>query len=54
MNSLFNDILAYVSDDITVTSAVITMLVAIIFGGTIALTYYKTQEENYQRSLDCS
>lgn len=51
MNSLFNEILSSVSADITVGTAIITMLVAIVFGGVIGFTYYKTQEENYQRSL---
>ena len=51
MDNLFNNILANVSTDITVGGAVITMLVAIVFGAVIGLTYYKTQEENYQRSM---
>ena len=51
MNNLFNVILSNVSADITVGGAVITMLVAIVFGAVIGLTYYKTQEENYQRSM---
>ena len=51
MDNLFNNILANASADITVGGAVITMLVAIVFGAVIGLTYYKTQEENYQRSM---
>lgn len=51
MNSLFNEVLSNVSGDITVVSAVITMLVAIVFGAAIGFTYYKTQEESYQRSM---
>ena len=51
MDNLFNVILSNVSSDITVSGAVITMLVAIVFGAVIGLTYYKTQEENYQRSM---
>ena len=51
MDNLFNNILANVSDSLSVGSAVITMLVAVLFGGLIAYTYYKTQEDNYQRSL---
>ncbi len=51
MDNLFNVILSNVSADITVGGAVITMLVAIVFGAVIGLTYYKTQEENYQRSM---
>ena len=51
MNSLFNEILSNVSADITVAGALVTMLVAVLFGGAIGYTYYKTQEENYQRSM---
>lgn len=51
MDNLFNNILANASANITVGGAVITMLVAIVFGAVIGLTYYKTQEENYQRSM---
>ena len=51
MNNLFNNILTNTSSDITIASAVITMLAAIIFGAAIGFTYYKTQEENYQRSM---
>ena len=51
MDSLFNGILSSSSADITVATAIITMLVAIVFGVVIGFTYYKTQEENYQRSL---
>ncbi len=51
MENLFNNILANVSADITVGAAIVTMLVAILFGAAIAYTYYKTQEENYQRSM---
>ena len=51
MDSLFNSILANVSQDITITSAVITMLVAVVFGLAIGFTYYKTQEENFQRNM---
>ena len=51
MDNLFNGVLANVSADITFNSSLITMLVAIIFGAVIAFTYYKTQDENYQRSL---
>lgn len=51
MDNLFNNILANVSSDITVGSAIITMLVALVFGLAIGFTYYKTQEENYERSM---
>ena len=51
MDNLFNNVLANVSADLSITSAIITMLVAVIFGAAIGYTYYKTQEENYQRSM---
>lgn len=51
MDSLFNEILANVSANITVGGAIVTMLVAIAFGACIGITYYLTQEENYQRSM---
>lgn len=51
MDNLFNNILANVSADITIVSAIITMIVALFFGAAIGFTYYKTQEENYQRSM---
>ena len=52
MDTLFNDILANTSNEITILTAVITMLAAIIFGTVIAFTYYKTkEEETYQRSM---
>lgn len=51
MNELFNTILANTSSEITVMSAIITMLAAVMFGAAIAFTYYKTQAENYQRSM---
>lgn len=51
MDNLFNNILANVSADITIGSAIITMIVAVVFGAAIGFTYYKTQEENYQRSI---
>lgn len=51
MNNFFNEVLTNVSAEMSVTGAVITMLVAILFGGVIGFTYYKTQEENYQRSM---
>ena len=51
MDNLFNNILANVSADISIISATITMLVAIVFGVAIAFTYYKTQETDYQRSM---
>ena len=52
MDELFNSVLANVSSDISVASAIITMLAALVLGGVIAFTYYKTQEEeNFQRSM---
>lgn len=52
MNSFFNEILVNTSADLTFIQSLITMAVALILGGGIAFTYYKTQdEEYYQRSL---
>ena len=52
MDTLFNSILTNTSSEITVLSAVITMLIALVFGGVIAFTYYKTQNgASYQRSM---
>ena len=51
MDNLFNNILTNVSQDITIASAIITMVVAVVFGLVIGFTYYKTQEDNYQRSM---
>lgn len=52
MDNLFNNILTNVSSEITVGSAVITMLISVLFGVAVAATYYKTQEDSvYQRSM---
>lgn len=52
MDNLFNNILTNVSSEITVGSAVITMLISVLFGAAVAATYYKTQEDSvYQRSM---
>lgn len=51
MSNFFNTVLTNVSAELTFLGAVVTMGLAIIFGGIIAFTYYKTQEENYQRSM---
>ena len=52
MNELFNTVLSNVSSELTVMTSVITMLIALLFGGAIAFTYYKTQDDAlYQRSL---
>lgn len=55
MNDLFNSILVNVSEEISVSGALVTMLAALVSGGIIACTYKKTQtEELYQRSLALS
>ena len=52
MDNLFNNILVNVSNDITPQTAILTILVAALFGCIIAFTYYKTQnDEAYQQSL---
>lgn len=52
MNTLFNLILTNTSSEITVMSAIVTMLIGLVFGSVIAFTYYKTQNDaSYQRSL---
>ena len=51
MENLFNNILSNVSTDLTIGSAIITILVSLVFGGVIGFTYFKTQEENYQKSF---
>lgn len=52
MNNLFNTVLANLSEEITPLSAVITMILALFLGGTIAFTYRRTQDEAvYQQSL---
>ena len=51
MDNLFNNILTNASSEITVGSAVITMLTALILGAVTAFTYFKVQEESYQKSM---
>jgi len=51
MNDLFNSILTNLSSEITIGSAMMTILIATLFGACISFTYYKTQQENYQRSF---
>ena len=51
MDNFFNNVLSIVSADLSIGSAIITMLVAVLFGAAIGYTYYKTQEDNYQRSM---
>ena len=52
MDNLFNEIFTNVSTEMTVISAVLTILIAGLMGFAIAFTYFKTQEEeSFQRSL---
>ncbi len=52
MDSFFNELLSNTSADLSFIQSLITMAVALVLGGIIAFTYYKTQsEEYYQRSL---
>ena len=51
MDNFFNTVLTNASADLTLKTAFLTMGIAILLGGLIAFTYYKTQEENYQRSM---
>lgn len=52
MDIFFNELLVNTSADLTFIKSLITMVVALVLGGGIAFTYYKTQsEEYYQRSL---
>ena len=51
MDNLFNSIIANVSQDISIGSALVTMAVAVVFGLMIGFTYCKTQEEGYQRNM---
>lgn len=52
MDTLFNNLLAHTSDELTFVSALIAMVTSILLGGVIAFTYYKTQEEeSFQRSM---
>lgn len=52
MDSIFNNILANTAAELSVWSAVITMLAAVVLGCIIAITYKLTQDETvYQRSL---
>ena len=52
MDTLFNNILANVTTELSVMQCVMTMLSALILGGAIAFTYRKTQDEAvYQSSL---
>ena len=52
MDNFFNEILTNVSTEMTVASALATILAAGIMGLAVAFTYFKTQEEeNFQRSM---
>ncbi len=52
MDTLFNEILTNVSSDITVISSLTAMLVSLLLGTGIAVTYRRSQDSaGYQRSL---
>lgn len=52
MDTLFNSILANTSNEITLLTAVTTMLVSVLLSAAIAFTYYKTQDDEcFQRSM---
>ena len=52
MNGLFNTALTNISEEFTVLSELTTIATALILGSIIAVTYRKTQDEEfYQRSL---
>ncbi|MEE1012856.1 MAG: DUF4956 domain-containing protein [Clostridia bacterium] len=52
MDTLFNNLLAHTSDELSFFSALIAMVTSILLGGIIAFTYHKTQEEeSFQRSM---
>lgn len=52
MNELFNTALTNISEEFTVLSELTTIATALILGSIIAVTYRKTQDEEfYQRSL---
>ena len=51
MSEIFNTVLANTGAVMSVATSLTTMLIAIIFGALIGFTYYKTQNENYQRSM---
>lgn len=52
MNELFNMALTNISEELTVLSELTTIATALILGSIIAVTYRKTQDEEfYQRSL---
>ena len=52
MDTLFNTVLANTSETTTLLSSLITMAAALLFGGVIAYTYKKTQNETmHQRSF---
>ena len=50
MDNLFNNILANVSDELTLNGAIVTILIGLLFGGAISFTYYKTRDESNCRS----
>lgn len=52
MNNLFNETLVNISEELTLTAALVTMFAAVVFGGIIAVTYHATQDEAvYQRNF---
>ena len=52
MNELFNTALTNISEELTVLSELTTIATALILGSIIAVTYRKTQDEEfYPRSL---
>ena len=52
MDNLFNNILANISSEITVLSALTTIFAAVILGVIVTVIYYKTQDDaTYQRSM---
>ncbi|HAL63935.1 MAG: DUF4956 domain-containing protein [Firmicutes bacterium] len=52
MNEIFNTLLTNTSSDITIMTALVTMLVSLLFGAIIAATYYKTTDYvSFQRSM---
>ena len=51
MNDLFNEILINQSETLSVWSAIIAMVVSLLFGFAISITYMKTKPEGYQRSF---
>lgn len=51
LDNLFNNVLANVSAEITFGTAVIAILISVILGALIAITYYITADDGFQRSF---